>query len=90
MPDNFQSFKATKEQPADKALPVTYTSGSFTPAEAGRGLYVGGSGNVVVRLVGEPSTSRTFSGVVAGSVLPIRVSSIIESGTTATNLLILV
>ena len=54
-----------------------------------RGLYVGGAGNVVVQLDGDSSTV-TFTGVVAGSILPIRARLVASTGTTATSLLGLV
>ena len=89
MSDNFQHVKATKEQPAEEAFPVTFTAGVFDPPEDGRAIYVGGSGNLVVRLVGQPTVSRTFANVAAGTILPLRITQVIESGTTATNLLVL-
>jgi hypothetical protein len=90
MADNFKHVKSSKEQPAENAYPVTYTDGVFTPPETGRAIYVGVTGDIVVRLVGNPSVSRTFKGAVAGSTIPIRVASIIQSGTTATDILLLV
>ena len=54
------------------------------------GLYVGTAGNVAVNMAGT-GTTIVFVGVVAGSVLPIRVSRVLTSanGTTASNIVAL-
>jgi len=49
-----------------------------------RAIYVGGDGDVAVIMIGD-SDPVTFSGCVAGSVLPIAVSRVLYTGTTATN-----
>ncbi len=48
-----------------------------------RGLYIGGAGNVVV-ILADDTASVTFTGVLAGSVLPIRVKRVLSTNTTAT------
>jgi hypothetical protein len=53
-----------------------------------RGLYVGGSGNVVVHMAAE-GTQITFVGVQAGTILPIAVSRVRSTSTTATNIVAL-
>lgn len=90
MPDNFQTFKATKEQPADKAFAVNISVADFVSPEVGRGLYIGGGGDIEVTLAGDPENSVTFLNVVAGTILPIRVVSVIRDGTDASDLVILV
>jgi hypothetical protein len=50
-----------------------------------RGIYVGGAGNIVVVMVNGDEV--TFTGVTAGSVLPIRVKQIKSTNTTATSIL---
>lgn len=52
-----------------------------------RGVYVGGTGNVVAVLI--DGTTVTFSNVPAGSVLPIAVKRINSTSTTATSLVAL-
>jgi hypothetical protein len=47
-----------------------------------RGLYVGGSGNVKVDMA--YGTTVTFSSVPAGTVLPIQVTRVYATDTTAT------
>lgn len=49
-----------------------------------RGLYVGGAGDVKVTMKG--GQTETFYSVGAGTVLPIRVSRVWATGTSATNL----
>lgn len=52
-----------------------------------RGIYVGGAGNVVA--VRYDDTPITFSGVPAGTVLPIRARRVNNTSTTATLLVAL-
>lgn len=52
-----------------------------------RALYVGGAGNV--NLVDANGTNTLFSGVTAGTVLPVRISRVKATNTTATNLVAL-
>lgn len=61
----------------------TNAPASFLP----RAIYVGGDGDLVVRLQGD-DTDTTFVGVLAGSILPIR-PKLVKAATTATNLLAL-
>ncbi|WP_210316677.1 spike base protein, RCAP_Rcc01079 family [Agrobacterium tumefaciens] len=49
-----------------------------------RALYVGGDGTVVA--VDANGTAVSFVGVVAGTILPIRVSRVNSTSTTATNI----
>ena len=73
--------------PADNAAAVTPADGSDL-ANPARALFVGGAGAVKVDMVGG-TTAVTLTGVVAGSVLPIRVSRVYSTGTTATNIVAL-
>jgi len=61
---------------------------AITPADADiatrtRAVYVGGAGDLVVKMAGNEQIV-TFLGVAAGSMLPIRVTQI-RLGTTATS-----
>lgn len=49
------------------------------------GIYVGGAGAVAV-VAAETGNSVTFSAVPVGTILPIQVSKVLSTGTTATNL----
>lgn len=49
-----------------------------------RGLYVGGAGNLAVTM--KDGTTVTFTGVTAGQILPVSVTQVKATGTTATNI----
>lgn len=49
-----------------------------------RALFVGGAGNIAVTMAGGQSV--TFTGVTAGALLPIRVTRVLSTGTTATTI----
>lgn len=66
---------------AKDAFAVTPSDVTVFSPEA-RGLYVGGAGNVAV--VTKGGTTVTFTGVAAGTVLPIRVTKVMSTNTTAT------
>jgi len=53
-----------------------------------RGLYVGGAGDVAVTMA-EDGNNVTFVGVLAGSILPVQVTKVLSTGTTATNIVAL-
>lgn len=69
--------------PASNAAAVT-PNDSTDLAATSRALFVGGAGNIAVTMAG--GQSITFTGVTAGAVLPIRVTRILLTGTTATNI----
>ncbi|HEY7330151.1 MAG TPA: hypothetical protein VH592_21115 [Gemmataceae bacterium] len=83
------------------AAPVNITAGgssfgnaaAVTPSdstpltEAAAALWVGGAGNLVVITISGQTV--TFSAVAAGTLLPISVSSVKSTGTTATLILAL-
>lgn len=64
-----------------KAYTIYQASSQTTIGNAGCALYVGGAGNVVVTTIG--GDVITFSGVTAGSILPVQVVKV-ASATTAT------
>ena len=69
--------------PADKIVAVTPSDS--TDLTGTRALFVGGEGNVAVRMINDPSTTVTLTGVIAGSILPLRVTRVMAA-TTATNI----
>ena len=54
-----------------------------------RALYVGGAGDVAVKIMNQAGTeaSVTFVGVPAGAILPIACSQLLSTGTNATNVI---
>lgn len=72
--------------PSGAALAVTPSNTEFV--YVANSLYVGGSGNVVVQLRDDPTTTVTFSAVPAGTILPIYAIKVLPT-TTATNILAL-
>ena len=69
--------------PADRIVAVT--ASDSTDLTGARGLLVGGAGDVAVRMINAPDTTVTMTGVVAGAILPLRVTRVMAA-TTATNI----
>lgn len=67
--------------PGRRAVAVTPADSDLT--EATRAVWVGGAGNLAVLMV-EDSTPVVFSGVPAGTLLPLQCSQIRSTSTTAT------
>lgn len=59
----------------------------FTPPA--RALYVGGAGDVTVRMAANTAVNVTFTAVPAGSLLPICIDQVLSTGTDATSMTIL-
>ena len=83
MADNFENYNSGLDSPALNAEAVT-PSDSVSLTNDSRGLFVGGAGNISVLMSG--GTSVTFTGVVAGSILPIRANRVNATSTTATDI----
>ena len=71
--------------PAEKAEVIT-PSDTTVYSPIYRAVYVGTGGNVTV-LPSESLTPVTFSNVVDGSILPVSVSKVLSTGTTASNII---
>jgi len=71
---------------AEYAAVVTPNDSVDLPLKA-RALFVGGAGNIAV--VTRGGSSVTFTGVAAGSILPVAVNRVLATGTTATNIMAL-
>lgn len=78
------------DAPAHGAVAVTPNNDTDLTTNT-RGLYVGGAGNLVVVMASEANaaTTVTFTGVAAGTVLPIRVRRVKSTNTTATSIVAL-
>ena len=64
------------------------TPSDSTALRPTRGLYVGGAGDVKVDMSMD-GTAVTFSGILAGTILPIQVVKVYATDTTATSIVAL-
>ncbi len=71
------------DAPASSAVVVTPSNTVPLPLET-KGLFIGGGGNVSVLM--RDGQTCVFTGVVQGQILPIRVTRVNSTGTTATNI----
>lgn len=72
---------------AENGIAIDVSGGNQTLPQGCRALYVGGAGDIAVVMHG--GASLTFAGVTAGSLLPIDVRTVVQTGTTATGLIAL-
>ena len=84
MTDTFRNHTRSLTSPPEHALAILPDDAAELP-HVTRALYVGGGGDVAVRMRG--GEAAVFAGVPAGTLLPIRVSRVLASGTTATGIL---
>lgn len=76
-------FTADATAPASKGTVLTLSD--VTVIENTRGLYVGGTGALTVQMYGMPAgTTTLFSGIPAGTFMPIQVTKVFATGSTAT------
>lgn len=76
----------TRESPAVEAFLVVPNDTTPLKTDA-RSLWVGGAGDVKVDMV--EGGTVTFVAVPAGTLLPVSVSAVYATGTTATNIIAL-
>ena len=86
MPSPFTFSKSQDSSPASGAVVVT-PSDTVDLLLPCRSLYVGATGNVVVDMNDGPTI--TFANAQAGSVLPLMVKRVRNTGTTAANIVAL-
>jgi hypothetical protein len=81
---------STDSSPASNFFAITKsdTVNFTTPSKVIRGIYVGGTGDVVA--IGEDGLPVTFSAVPVGAILPIRCIRVNSTNTTATLMVALV
>lgn len=83
-PDDYSTLTVqSSAAPASSAAAVT-PDDSNDLTDVTRWVYVGGAGNLTV--VMNDGTTATFTGFQAGTLLPIRVSRVKATNTTATNI----
>jgi len=84
--DNFARVQSTTSDPATNAVVVT-PSDSTDLTNVSRALYVGTTGNIKVTM--QDSGTVLFTAVPAGAVLPIRVTRVWSTTTTASTIICL-
>ncbi len=87
MPDRFSSHTASLTGPAQHGFPIVPSDASDL-SEATRAIHIGVGGNIAVTMLS--GANLVLSNVSSGSLLPIRVLRVLETGTTASNLVGLV
>lgn len=85
--DLFGSIKPGHDAPARSAAAVTPSDGTDMSFVT-RGLYIGTAGDVTV-IMADTGTAILFKAVPAGTVLPIMVSRVKSTGTTASDIVAL-
>ena len=86
MADQFASFQEGLDSPANDAAAVT-PSDSTPLTKSARALYVGTGGNL--NLVTTDGQTALFKNLPSGSILPVRTSYVLATGTTATDVVAL-
>lgn len=72
---------------SEQAVAIDVSGGNQTLALGCRAFYVGGTGDLAVTMW--DGGNVTFVGLPAGSILPIRAGTVLQTGTTATNVVAL-
>jgi hypothetical protein len=85
--DRYKLAPTDMGSPATQAVAVTPDNTTDLATGVTRALYVGGAGNLVVTMAN--GVDATFTGVAAGTYLPVRVGRVKATGTTATAILAL-
>jgi hypothetical protein len=86
MTDSFRKHTRSLTSPPEHGLAVVPNDATDLP-HVTRAIYVGGSGDVAVRL--QDGTVLSFANVAAGALVPIRVGRVLATGTTASQILAL-
>jgi hypothetical protein len=81
MTDTFQKHSRSLTSPPEQATAVVPADGLDLVCVT-RAIYVGGAGNLRVRMQG--GAEVTLAAVPAGALLPLRVTRVLAAGTTAT------
>ncbi len=85
--DNHLRFYDGLTTPVRSAAAVT-PSDATDLAYTTKGIYIGGSGNIVVNMA-DSGAPVTFTELQVGTVYPFRVTRVLATGTTATNIVAL-
>ena len=85
MGDTFKNYASRLDSPASNAMEVTEND-STDLSNISRAVYIGGDGDLTVEMAGGQVVA--FTGLLAGTLLPIRVKKV-KTATTATNVVVL-
>ena len=83
--DDYSTFASGVTSPAIRAVAITPDDDNDL-TYATRAIYIGGDGDLAVVMQGD-DTAVTFSGLVAGTILPIRVARVLDTNTSASAIL---
>ena len=83
MTDSFKNFARSLTSPPEHAAAIVPNDTADLP-EIIRALYVGGGGDVAVRMAG--GAQVTLANLPTGTLIPLRAARILATGTTATAL----
>lgn len=86
MSDKFSGHSSGLDSPAEYASSVTLSDSTDLPTAA-RSLYIGNGGDVKVTTTGGDEV--TFGGIPSGSILPVRVKRVHNTGTNASGIIAL-
>jgi hypothetical protein len=84
MTDSFRTHTRSLTSPPEHALAILPDDAGELP-QVTRALYVGGAGDLRVTMRGGETV--TFAGVAGGTLIPVRASRVLASGTTASGIL---
>ncbi len=87
MTDRYQNISSGINAPAIDAFAIT-PSDALDLNEVVRGLYIGTAGDVT--LLTKDGSEVVFTGLVSGSILPVRAVRVKATGTSAANMVGLV
>ena len=87
MPSKDTDLRADFAAPAVGAAAVTPNDSTDLAVSPARSLFIGGAGNLVVDTAAGDTV--TFTGVTAGSILPVSVKRVRATNTTATSIVAL-
>ena len=85
MADEFSAYRTGLDSPARRGEAVT-PHDSTDLAYATRGLYVGVGGDITVVFVADVATAVLLTDVPSGVILPICITRVNSTATTATNM----
>ena len=86
MTDTFQRHSRGLTSPPEQAMAVVPADGTDLACVT-RAVYVGGAGDLRVRMQG--GAEVTLAAVPAGALLPLRVTRVLAAGTSATSIVAL-